>query len=143
MRFVFLVSGCMLAASALAAPQATPGQWSITATMHMDGKMKMDMPPTTVKICLKPEDVKDPAKQGFMGGPNGQMNPDCKKVDTSFSGNTMKFHMRCEGKHASDISGEVTYGNDSYQGRTVIDAETGQGKMHMTNEFTAKRLGDC
>lgn len=143
MQLPFLVTLALAATTTLAAPQATPGQWEITAKMHMDGKMKMDMPPHTMKLCLKPEDVKDPARQGFMNGPRGEHNPDCKQIDTSMSGDTVKFHMRCEGKHPSDITGEVTYGADHYQGHTVIDADTPQGKMHMINDFSAKRLGNC
>lgn len=131
------------AACAQAAPQATPGQWEVTMSMHMDGKTKMDMPAMTTKFCMKPQDVQDPTKQGFMSGPHGQQNPNCKKVDSSVSGDTVKFHMRCEGAHASDVQGEITYGTNSYKGHTVIDADTPQGKMHMNNEFSAKRIGDC
>jgi hypothetical protein len=144
MRTLFLAAMTAgVAIAAQAAPQATPGQWEITAAMHMDGKTKMDMPPHSMKICLKPQDVADPSKQGFMGGPHGQHNPDCKKVDSSVSGDTVKFHMRCEGQHASDIAGEITYGPNSYKGQTTVDVDTGQGKMHMISNFSAKRLGDC
>jgi hypothetical protein len=78
-----------------------------------------------------------------MGGPHGKTSADCGKPDTTISGDTVKFHMRCGGAHPSDIQGEVTYGPNAYSGHTVIDAESPQGKMHMINDFTAKRLGDC
>lgn len=133
-----------LSATAYAMPQAAPGEWEISAQMHMDGKTKMDMPPTKVKFCMKPQDVQDPTKQGFMHGPQRQgQAPNCKKIDSSVSGDTVKFHMRCEGANASDIQGEITYTADSYKGHTVIDTESPRGKMHMVNDFSAKRLGDC
>jgi hypothetical protein len=142
-RITIFGLAALIGGLACAAPQATPGQWEITAKIHMDGTMKMDMPATTVKVCLKPEDVKDPTKQGFMNGPAGQQNHQCSKVDSSVSGDTVKFHMRCEGKHATEISGDVTYSGDAYKGHSVIDTDTPQGKMHMTNEFSGKRIGDC
>ncbi|MBV8659907.1 MAG: DUF3617 family protein [Burkholderiales bacterium] len=128
-------------ATALAAPQATPGQWETTSKVTMSG-MNHDIPPVTVKMCLKPSDVKDVQKQ-LSSGPHGQANKDCKMVDNTISGDTVTFHMQCTGQHKSDIRGTVTYGKDSYQGSTQIDATGPNGTMHMTNQFTAKRIGDC
>lgn len=125
-----------------AAPQATPGQWEVTSKMTMEG-MPMAIPPNTMKYCIKPEDAQKIDKQIAMG-PKGQPNKDCKMVDQSVSGDTVKFHMRCEGQHATDVAGEMTYSGTTYQGKVTINADGGpQGKMKMTNTFNAKRLGDC
>ncbi|QDQ26077.1 DUF3617 family protein [Chitinimonas arctica] len=131
---------CLAAQSVFAAPQPSAGQWEITTTVNMPG-MNMKIPPQTVKFCLKPEDVKDHSKQ--MGAPQGQASKDCKMLENSISGDTVKYRMRCEGKQVSDISGEVSYGSNSYKGHTDITTSGPQGKMQMKNEFTAKRLGDC
>ncbi|WP_269530921.1 DUF3617 family protein [Chitinimonas sp. BJYL2] len=142
MRYCLATLACLLAGTLQAAPQATPGQWEMTSKVSMSG-MKMAIPPNTVKFCIKPNEVKDLTKQA-MGGPQGAPSKDCKMLENSVSGATVKFRMRCEGPHQSDIAGEVSYAGNSYKGKTVIDTTAGpQGKMRMTNEFSAKRIGDC
>ncbi|MFC4161082.1 DUF3617 domain-containing protein [Chitinimonas lacunae] len=141
MRLIALFA--LIAASAAhAEPQATPGQWEITTKMSMSGAQKMDMPPMTVKFCLKPEDAKDWRKQTMANDQSGQ-NKDCKILEQNVSGNTVKFRMRCEGKQATDIAGEISYQPKSFNGRTTINTQTGQGNMTIRNEFNARHLGNC
>jgi len=135
-----LATLCLIVPTAFAA-QPTPGEWEITSKVSMTG-MNHDMPAITTKMCLKPGDVKDVQKQ-LGSGPHGQGSKDCKMVDNSMNGDTATFHMQCTGEHKSDIRGTVTYGQGSYQGNTQIDAAGPNGNMHMTNQFTAKRVGGC
>lgn len=140
MRLIAVFALCA-AASVYAEPQATPGQWEITTKMSMSGAQKMEIPPMTVKICLKPEDVKDWRKQA-MGDRNAQ-NKDCKILEQNVSGNTVKFKMRCEGKQPTDIAGEVTYQGKAFSGKTTINSATQQGPMTIRSDVSAKHIGDC
>ncbi|WP_460533998.1 DUF3617 domain-containing protein [Chitinimonas naiadis] len=141
-RTAFASLSCLLAASALAVPQATPGQWEITTKMTMQGA-NMNIPAQTIKFCMKPSDAKNIERQAMGSGPQGPKNKDCKMIEQNVSGDTVSFHMRCEGKAPTDIQGQVTYGANAYKGKSEVDATGPRGKMHMTSEFSARRLGDC
>jgi len=125
-----------------AAPTANPGQFEVTTSMTMNGPQgTMNMPATTTKVCIKPEDAGNFQKH-FSSGPRGQ-NKDCSVIDQSASGDTVTFHLKCEGKTPSEVKGTVTYASDGYKGHTDIDATTPRGEMHMSNDFSAKRVGGC
>ncbi|HEY9104923.1 DUF3617 domain-containing protein [Chitinimonas sp.] len=141
-RIVPVALFCLMSSAALAMPQATPGQWEITTKMTMTG-MNMQMPAQTVKFCMKPSDAKNIERQAMGGGQHGPANRDCKMLDQNVSGDTVSFHMRCEGKNPTDIQGTVTYGANSYKGKSEVDTTGPKGKMHMTSEFSARRIGDC
>src|SRR6218665_1904515 len=114
MRYLIALAASLAAGQLHAAPQATPGQWEMTSKTSISG-MNVAMPPTTVKFCIKPNDVQDLSKQAMGGQPGG--GKDCKMMENSVSGNTVKYRMRCEGAQKSDIAGEVSYAGNSYKGK--------------------------
>jgi len=64
----------------------------------------------------------------------------CVKVsDDKVTGNKVTWSMKCEGPEAMSGTGEITYGENTYDG--VMKMER-QGQT-MTMKYTGKRLGDC
>jgi len=125
-----------------AGPQATPGKWEVTTSMNMQGPQgNMKMPAMTNTMCLKPEDAANVQKQ-YMTGPHGP-GKDCKVLDQTTSGDSVKFHVKCEGQAPSEAIGQVSYAGDSYKGHVDVTVTGPQGAMHMSTDFTGKRVGGC
>ncbi|MDN3575621.1 DUF3617 family protein [Chitinimonas viridis] len=131
----------LFTAAVWANPAIRPGMWSITSKMNMEG-MKVNIPPTTVKQCMKPEDAQNMTRPAMPKSPDGKA-PACTMLSNSMTGNTMVYRMKCTGAQPSEISGSMTFGTDSYSGKTTVDSMGPQGRMRMSTEFSAKRLGDC
>jgi hypothetical protein len=130
--------------SLAAGPQATPGKWEITTNMSMQGPQgNMAMPAHTNSICIKPEDAAN-IQRHFSNGPGGQQrDKDCKVLDQTMTGDTVKFHLKCDGAHASEATGQISYAADSYKGHVDMTAAGPKGPMHMTMDFNGKRVGGC
>ena len=60
-------------------------------------------------------------------------------VDYKVAGNKVTWSMKCEGPEAMSGTGEITYGENTYDG--VMKMER-QGQTMMM-KYTGKRLGDC
>jgi hypothetical protein len=130
-----MIAACLLmAVQTLRADDALvvrPGKWQVTQTMEMGGTK---MPPHTLTVCHKPGagDAKGPVP--------GQETPaNCKMGGQSRNGNTVKWDVSCTGKEPMKMSGELTYGNDSYEGVMHMNSSHGEMVTHMKG----KRLGDC
>ena len=124
-----------LSVSALAQSPRRDGRWEVITEMEMPG-MPMKMPPMTTTQCITKEQVEDPQRsvpQG-RGAPNN-----CKVSDYKVAGNKVTWSMKCEGPEAMSGTGEITYGENTYDG--VMKMER-QGQT-MTMKYTGKRLGDC
>jgi hypothetical protein len=103
--------------------------------MDMPG-MPMKMPAMTTTQCITKEQAEDPQRsvpQG-RGAPNN-----CKVFDYKVAGNKVTWSMKCEGPEAMSGTGEITYGENTYDGVMKMERE-GQT---MTMKYTGKRLGDC
>jgi len=124
-----------LSVSALAQAPRRDGRWEVKTEMEMPG-MPMKMPAMTTTQCITKEQAEDPQRsvpQG-RGAPNN-----CKVFDYKAAGNKVTWSMKCEGPEAMSAVGEMTYGENTYDG--VMKMER-QGQT-MTMKLAGKRLGDC
>ena len=124
-----------LSVSALAQSPRRDGRWEVKTEMEMPG-MPMKMPAMTTTQCITKEQAEDPQRsvpQG-RGAPNN-----CKVFDYKVTGNKVTWSMKCEGPEAMSGAGEITYGENTYDG--VMKMER-QGQTMMM-KYTGKRLGDC
>ena len=124
-----------LSVSALAQAPRRDGRWEVKTEMEMPG-MPMKMPAMTTTQCITREQADDPQRsvpQG-RGAPNN-----CKVSDYKVTGNKVTWSMKCEGPEAMSGTGEITYGDNTYDGvmKMVREGQT------MTMKYTGKRLGDC
>jgi hypothetical protein len=124
-----------LSVSALAQAPRRDGRWEVKTEMEMPG-MPMKMPAMTTTQCITREQADDPQRsvpQG-RGAPNN-----CKVSDYKVTGNKVTWSMKCEGPDAMSGTGEITYGENTYDGvmKMVREGQT------MTMKYTGKRLGDC
>jgi len=124
-----------LSVSALAQAPRRDGRWEVKTEMEMPG-MPMKMPAMTTTQCITREQADDPQRsvpQG-RGAPNN-----CKVSDYKVTGNKVTWSMKCEGPEAMSGTGEITYGENTYDGvmKMVREGQT------MTMKYTGKRLGDC
>ena len=124
-----------LSVSALAQAPRRDGRWEVKTEMEMPG-MPMKMPAMTTTQCITREQADDPQQsvpQG-RGAPNN-----CKVSDYKITGNKVTWSMKCVGPEAMSGTGEITYGENTYDGVMKMERE-GQT---MTMKYTGKRLGDC
>ena len=124
-----------LSVSALAQAPRRDGRWEVKTEMEMPG-MPMKMPAMTTTQCITREQADDPQRsvpQG-RGAPNN-----CKVSDYKVTGNKVTWSMKCEGPEAMSGTGEITYGENTYDGvmKMVREGQT------MTMKYTGKRLGEC
>ena len=130
-----IIVAAALSVSALAQSSRRDGRWEVTTEMEMPG-MPMKMPAMTTIQCITKEQAEDPQRsvpQG-RGAPNN-----CKVLDYKVTGNKVTWSMKCEGPEAMSGAGEITYGENTYDG--VMKMER-QGQT-MTMKLAGKRLGDC
>jgi Protein of unknown function (DUF3617) len=133
---LFLAGAALLSATATAAtPNMKAGMWEVTTTMEMDG-MPNKIPPTTIKHCVTPEDV---AKTNPVLPKNDKCEVKMDKGDSA----KMSWSMQCTGDRAMNGSGSITFNGDSYAGNMDVTVNAGGRAMHMTNNYTGRRIGDC
>lgn len=125
-----------LAALALpfgAASQGTGELWEVTSKMEI-ADLPMAMPSQTNRRCLaknrKDEDTV----------PRGE---NCQVSDAKRTGGKLTFRMDCTGKDAMSGTGEITYGNNAYDGRIRLNGKMDGQPMAMTQIFSGRRVGDC
>jgi Protein of unknown function (DUF3617) len=124
-----------LSVSALAQAPRRDGRWEVKMEMEIPG-MPMKMPAMTTTQCITKEQAEDPQRSV----PQGRGAPaNCKVSDYKVTGNKVTWSMKCEGPDAMSGTGELTYGENTYDGVMKMERE-GQA---MTMKYTGKRLGDC
>jgi hypothetical protein len=112
------------------------GKWEITQAMSAPGLPPM--PPVTVTQCVTPEQANSPT--GVM--PQDPNAPKCSPPDTKTSGNTVSWTMSCDGEQKIEISGQMTFGKDSYTG-SMNYSSSEPGMPAMSSKISGKRIGDC
>jgi hypothetical protein len=111
------------------------GKWEITTKMDMKG-LPMQMQPIKTTVCLNQKDVV-PQKP--------QKNEDCKMINNKVEGNTVTWVMQCRDKRGNtvDSTGRITYKGASFDGSMEMDMSGKDGKQHMSQKMSGKRIGDC
>jgi hypothetical protein len=145
MRFrhaALMASVLTLSASALAQGPRRDGKWEVTMTMEMPG-MPAAMPPATTTQCITKEQADDPQKLVLQQPQRGNQQSDCKVSDYLVSGNKVTYSMKCTTPAPMDATGEIIYGDNTYNGTMKMNMGRGGQMMAMTMKYSAKRLGDC
>jgi hypothetical protein len=142
MKYVLIVFAVSAASTAGAAPpMMKPGLWETIVSVEMSGvpgmpKGMQSAPPTTVRHCYRASDTKD-----LRGTLPKQSN--CEIANWKESGKTVTWTMNCGGPSAMTMTGSMTYAGDSYSGVGKATMNMGGQSMQMTQNFKARRVGDC
>ena len=149
-QIVPLAAVLALSAAVFAQGPRRDGKWEVTTQMEMAGMPAgRGMPAITVTQCITKEQAEDPQKMVPQPPPRGGQQSDCKVSDYKMLGNKVTWTMKCTTPQAVavDGTGEVTYGNDTYEGTMTMNMTTARGgqsmPMQMTMKMNGKRLGDC
>jgi hypothetical protein len=126
-----LLSTIALGAASPAGAQGKDDLWEVSSKMEMPG-MPMAMPAQVNRVCLgknrKDEDLVP--RQG-----------DCRMVDSKRAGNKFSYRMECSSPEPSVIVGELTFGNDAYDGQMRMTMTRTNDTMNMA--LSGRRVGDC
>lgn len=141
---------CVLALSVavLAQTPRRDGRWEVTTQMEMAGMPGgRGMPPMASTQCITKEQAEDPQKMVPQPPARGGGQNDCKVSDYKTVGSKVTWTMKCTTPQEVDGTGEVTYGNDTYEGTMTMNMTMTRGgqsmPMQMTMKVNGKRLGDC
>ena len=115
-----------------AAAQGKDDLWEVTIKMEVPG-MPMTMPAQTQRLCTGKGKDEDYIPR----------RDNCRVLESKRSGNRLTYKMACTGPDAMDVSGELTYGSNSYDGRMRMVGKSEGRAMEMTQTFVGKRVGDC
>ena len=131
---------CLALASALlavfclpAAAQEKDELWDITMKMEMAG-MPMSMPARTSRMCVE-KGAKD---ESYV-----PQQSDCRNVESKRTGNKYTFKTVCDGKNKMTSTGEITFGDGTYEGRMKMTGMMEGQPMDMTQTYSGKRVGTC
>ena len=120
-----------LAASLPASAQGKDDLWEISSKMEMPG-MPMAMPAQVNRVCVgknrKDEDLVP-------------RQSDCRVVDSKRAGNKFTYKMECTGNEPMTMVGEMTFGNNAYDGQMRMTMTKTNDTMNMA--VSGKRVGDC
>jgi hypothetical protein len=132
---VFVMLTILLASGAFAGPNMQDGKWEITSKMEMKG-MKMAMPAVKTTMCLN-------SKNAVPQKP--EKNQDCKMISNKIEGNTVTWVMQCRDKQGNtvDSTGRITYRGASFDGTMEMDMSGREGKQHMSQKMSGRRIGEC
>jgi len=122
----------LLATAGTAFAQAKDDLWEVTMKMEMPG-MPMAMAPQVHRVCV----AKNHRDEDLI-----PTRGNCRVLDSKRAGNRLTYTMACTGEQAMTVSGDMTYGTDTYEGRMRMKTTSGDA-MEMTQTFAGKRVGDC
>jgi Protein of unknown function (DUF3617) len=126
-----LVAMIALAAAPPAAAQGKDDLWEVSSKMEMPG-MPMAMPAQVNRVCVgknrKDEDL-IPRQEN------------CRVVDSKRVGNRLTYRMECTGNEPSVIVGDLTFGNNAYDGQMRMTMTKTNDTMNMA--LSGRRVGDC
>jgi len=126
---ILVASAWPLAASA----QGNDDLWEVTVKMEMAG-MPMAMPAQTSRVCTG----KNRKDEDYI-----PKRENCRVTESNRAGNRLTYKMVCEGRDAMTVTGDLTYGNNSYEGKTQMSGKMEGQPMEMAQTFSGKRVGDC
>ena len=107
--------------------------WDITMKMEMAG-MPMSMPARTSRVCVE-KGAKD---ESYV-----PQQSDCRNVESKRTGNKYTFKTVCDGKNKMTSTGEITFGDGTYEGRMKMTGMMEGQPMDMTQTYSGKRVGTC
>jgi hypothetical protein len=123
------------------AADMSPGMWEITLETRVAAQPGFTPEPFRLRQCLSAADTRDPS--ALLGGMANPGASGCNYSDKSYSGNTFRFSMQCEGSFGIQSRGEVTFSADTMNGTISAIANVGGEKTELSNKISARRLGGC
>ena len=123
------------------AADLSPGMWEITLETRVAAQPGFTPEPFRLRQCLTAADARDPS--ALLGGIANPGASGCNYSDKSYSGNTFRFSMQCEGSFGIQSRGEVTFSADTMNGAVSAIANVGGEKTELSNKISARRLGGC
>lgn len=123
------------------AADMAPGLWEITLETRIAAQPGFTPAPFRMQQCLTAADVRDPS--ALLGGLANPGARGCSYSDKSYSGNTFRFSMQCEGSFGIKSRGEVAFSADTMNGTISATADVGGEKTELSNKISAHRLGGC
>lgn len=133
-----LLGSALLATSVAAAtPNVTPGLWSHTNTMSMQGPMGMPPQVFSGEECITQADIDK-------GVDLVDMPAGCTLTQMDIRRHSMDYGMSCnmDGMQMS-FTGTMTFEGERMQGEMTSEIDTPIGKMIMKMESRGERIGDC
>lgn len=125
-----------------------PGQWEITTTvtrMNIPGMPAGATPPmpapTTVGVCLTPEQAARPGADFVTGSGQAQ---GCTYESNSIAGGRIQARVQCAmpgGSMRSNITGQFTA--TSYEVSQQVTVPAQGANMEMESRTVGRRVGDC
>jgi Protein of unknown function (DUF3617) len=128
------VALCSLVALAATSPAAAQGKdelWEVSSKMEMPG-MPMAMPAQVNRTCV----AKNRRDEDLV-----PTRDNCRVVDSKRVGNKFTYRMECTGNEPSTIVGELTFGNNAYDGQMRMTMTRTNNTMNMA--LSGRRVGDC
>ncbi len=144
MRALWMIAAAL---SALAfsppgvAADLLPGLWEITLETRIAAEPGFAPKPFRLQQCLTAADARDPS--AVLGGLANPGAGGCSYSDKSYSGNTFRFSMHCDGSFGIESRGEVTFSAETINGTISAVADVGGKKTELSNKISAHRLGGC
>jgi Protein of unknown function (DUF3617) len=130
------------AAAAIDHPNITPGSWELSMKIEVDGRPSMPegMPATTIKQCIKPEQVQNNKSFADLMNKRGGK---CEYTDFKTEGNKISYSFACQDGPSG--TSEVVFGGTTYEVTThaITPPHGNHPAMKMTQHLSGKRLGDC
>ena len=133
MKILIAVAALAFVTSALAQPQAKPGEYAYSVKVKMMG---MTMPAIDFKQCVTQKDIDD--GKAYV---NAEKQADCSDTKVQWSGNDFTVASSCKNPDRT-MSGNGTATDESFE--SVMEVKIGGG-MPITQKQSigAKRIGDC
>lgn len=128
---VAFVSMVALAAAPPAAAQGKDDLWETSSKMEMPG-MPMAMPAQVTRVCLS----KDRKDEDLI-----PRRENCRVVDSKRVGNRLTYRMECTGSEPAVMVGDITVGNNTYEGQMRMTMTKTNDKMNIA--LSGRRVGDC
>ena len=63
--------------------------------------------------------------------------------DSKRVGNKVSYKMVCTGKDTMSVTGETTFGANSYDGKMAMSGKMDGQQIDMNQTYSGKRVGDC
>ena len=101
--------------------------------MEMAG-MPMSMPARTSRVCVE---------KGAKDDSYIPQQSDCRNVESKRTGNKYTFKTVCDGKNKMTSTGEITFGDGTYEGRMKMTGMMEGQPMDMSQMYSGKRVGIC
>ncbi len=136
---------CILLVLTLSAPvlaqDLSPGMWEISVEARVPASPGFAPAPFKLNQCLTPQDARDPGKLiGSIANPGAT---GCTYGNSTLTGNSLRFTMKCAGTLDLRAAGEVSFTPSTLNGTIVSTSTIGGQKVEMQSIVSARRAGNC